>query len=83
MTENGVARLDGLPGNVTTVLSAFLASARDTLSADLVSARRHAATSTSAKRARGAAERTDGGPIGSVSEVVDRRQTSRPAAPVS
>jgi predicted nucleotidyltransferase len=38
MTENGVARLDGLPGNVATVLSAFLASARDTLSADLVSA---------------------------------------------
>jgi len=38
MAENGVARLDGLPGNVATVLSAFIASARDTLSADLVSA---------------------------------------------
>lgn len=37
MTEKDIARLDGLPGNVTTVLSAFLALARDTLSADLVS----------------------------------------------
>ena len=37
MTASGVARLDGLPPNVATVLSAFLASARDTLSADLVS----------------------------------------------
>jgi hypothetical protein len=32
MTESGAARLDGLPGNVATVLSAFLASARDVLS---------------------------------------------------
>ena len=38
MTASGVARLDGLPGNVATVLSAFLASARDALSDDLVSA---------------------------------------------
>jgi predicted nucleotidyltransferase len=38
MIDSDVARLDGLPGNVVTVLSAFLASARDTLSDDLVSA---------------------------------------------
>jgi predicted nucleotidyltransferase len=38
MAESGVARLEGLPSNVATALSAFLAAARDTLSADLVSA---------------------------------------------
>lgn len=38
MVESGIARLDGLPSNVATVLSAFLASAREALSGDLVSA---------------------------------------------
>jgi predicted nucleotidyltransferase len=38
MAESGVARLEGLPSNVATVLSAFLTAARDALSADLVSA---------------------------------------------
>jgi predicted nucleotidyltransferase len=38
MAESGVARLEGLPSNVATVLSAFLTAARDAMSADLVSA---------------------------------------------
>jgi predicted nucleotidyltransferase len=37
MAESSATRLDGLPSNVASVLSAFLASARDALSADLVS----------------------------------------------
>src|SRR5262245_6035875 len=35
---SGIARLDGLPVNVATALSAFLVAARDTLATDLVSA---------------------------------------------
>jgi predicted nucleotidyltransferase len=35
---SGITRLDGLPDNVSTALSSFLATARDAFSADLVSA---------------------------------------------
>jgi predicted nucleotidyltransferase len=35
---SGIARLDGLPSNVSSALSTFLAAARDALSGDLVSA---------------------------------------------
>jgi len=38
MAESGAARLDGLPGNVASALSAFLAAASHALSDDLVSA---------------------------------------------
>jgi predicted nucleotidyltransferase len=38
MAESSAARLDGLPSNIVTALSAFLTAARDALSADLVSA---------------------------------------------
>lgn len=38
MAESGIARLDGLPDNVASALSAFLATASHALSDDLVSA---------------------------------------------